>query len=82
MNRKQKQHQTIVAGHSTAVNVIGTQREDLGFALKIWKRKVKEAGVLEIIKNRKTFTKPSVAKRETLSKAKYRQMMFDRNNKF
>lgn len=82
MNRKQKQHQTTVAGTPLAVNVIGTQREDLAFALKIWKRKVKDAGILETIKNEKTFTKPSVRRREVMSKAKYRQKMYDLNNKF
>lgn len=77
MNKKQKQHQSIMPGHSTAVNVTGTQREDLAFALKMWKRKVKESGVLEIVKERKTFTKPSVAKRAQRIDAAYRQRMQD-----
>ena len=46
MSKKQKQHQTIVPGNPLAVNVVGTQREDLGFALKVWKRKVKNSGIL------------------------------------
>jgi small subunit ribosomal protein S21 len=77
MNKKQKQHQSIMPGHATAVNVTGTQREDLAFALKMWKRKVKESGVLEIVKERKTFTKPSVAKRAERIDAAYRQRMQD-----
>jgi len=28
MNKKQKQHQTIVAGNPLAVNVVGSARED------------------------------------------------------
>jgi hypothetical protein len=48
MNKKQKQHQTTVAGNPLAVNVIGNQREDLAFALKSWKRKVKASGNFRI----------------------------------
>ena len=77
MNKKQKQHQSIIPGNPTAVNVTGTQREDLAFALKMWKRKVKDSGVLESIKERKTFTKPSVAKRAERIDAAYRQIMQD-----
>ena len=52
MSKKQKQHQTTVPGNPLAVNVVGTQREDLAFALKSWKRKVKASGVLEKVKER------------------------------
>ena len=55
MNKKQKQHQTTVAGNPLAVNVIGNQREDLAFALKAWKRKVKNSGILERIKDLNSF---------------------------
>jgi hypothetical protein len=48
MNKKQKQHQSIVPGNATAVNVVN---QDLGFALRTWKRKVKDAGVLEYVKD-------------------------------
>ena len=82
MNKKQKQHQSIMPGHATAVNVTGTQREDLAFALKMWKRKVKDAGVLEYVKDNRTFTKPSVKRRDMISKAKYSQKMQDLQNKF
>ena len=66
MSKKQKQHQTIVPGNPLAVNVVGTQREDLGFALKVWKRKVKNSGILERIKDLKEFEKRSVTKRKQL----------------
>ena len=46
MTKKQKQHQTIVPGNALAVNVVGTAREDLAFALKAWKRKIKNSQVL------------------------------------
>ena len=79
MNKKQKQHQTIVPGNSTAVNVVN---QDLGFALRTWKRKVKDSGALEYVKDNQTFTKPSVKRRNAISKARYRQQMQDLQNKF
>jgi small subunit ribosomal protein S21 len=80
MSKKQKQHQTIVPGNSLAVNVVGTQREDLGFALKVWKRKVKNSGILERIKDRKEFEKPSVRKRKQLQSAQFIQRIKDLNS--
>jgi small subunit ribosomal protein S21 len=80
MSKKQKQHQTIVPGNCLAVNVVGTQREDLGFALKVWKRKVKNSGILERIKDRKEFEKPSVRKRKQLQAAQFIQKIKDLNS--
>ena len=79
MNKKQKQHQTIVPGNSVAVNVIN---QDLGFALRTWKRDVKESGVLDYVKDNRTYVKPSVKRRNVISKAQYRQKMQDLQNKF
>jgi len=80
MNKKQKQHQTIVPGHSLAVNVVGSAREDLAFALKIWKRKVKNSEVLEKTKDRKEFIKGSVKRRKQLQDAQFIQKIKDRNS--
>jgi small subunit ribosomal protein S21 len=80
MNKKQKQHQTIVPGNPLAVNVVGSAREDLAFALKTWKRKIKNSEILEQTKDRKEFLKPSVRKRKQLQDAKFIQMIRDRNS--
>ena len=80
MNKKQKQHQTTVAGNPLAVNVIGTAREDLAFALKSWKRKVKASGVLEKVKERREFEKPSVTRRKQLQAAQFIQRIKDLNS--
>ena len=80
MNKKQKQHQTVVPGNPLAVKVVGTQREDLGFALKAFKRKIKASGILEKLKDRKEFEKPSVTKRKQLQKAQFIQKIKDRND--
>lgn len=77
MNKKQKQHQTTVAGNPLAVNVIGTAREDLAFALKSWKRKVKTSGVLEAVKERREFIKPSVKRRKQIQDAQFMQRIKD-----
>ena len=77
MSKKQKQHKAIVPGHATAVNVVGTTREDFAHAMKIFKRKVKSAGVLEKIKDNKTFIKPSVKRRKQLIDATYIQKIKD-----
>ncbi len=79
MNKKQKQHQSIVPGHSAAVNVVNN---DLSFAMRLWKRKVKETGAIEYVKDNRTYTKPSVKLRDAISKARYRQKMQDLDNKF
>jgi small subunit ribosomal protein S21 len=80
MTKKQKQHQTIVPGNALAVNVVGNTREDLAFALKTWKRKIKNSEVLEQTKARKEFIKPSVVKRKQLIAAKFIQKVRDKHS--
>lgn len=80
MNKKQKQHQSIVPGNATAVNVVGAQREDLAFALRLWKRKVKTSGVLEKIKDNKEFIKPSVKQRQQRQQAQFIQKIRNLNS--
>lgn len=80
MTKKQKQHQTIVPGAALAVNVIGTTREDLSFALKAWKRKIKKSEVLEKTRALREFIKPSVIKRKQLIAAKFIQKVRDRHS--
>ena len=63
-----------------AVNVVGTTREDLAFALKTWKRKIKNSEVLEQTKARKEFIKPSVVKRKQLIAAKFIQKVRDKHS--
>ena len=81
MNKKQKQHQTIVPGNALAVNVVGTTREDLAYALKTWKRKVKDSNVLETVKDRKEYIKPTMTRKIQKQKAVYIQKIKDLNNK-
>jgi len=77
MSKKQKQHKAIVPGHSTAVNVLGNSKEDFAHELKLFKRKVKATGILDKLKENKTFIKPSVKRRQQLISAKYIQKIKD-----
>ena len=74
MNKRQKQHKSIVPGNGTAIAIINN---DLSFALRTFKRKIKESKILDNYKNNQTFTKPSVKRRTQVSKAKYIQYIKD-----
>lgn len=50
--------------------------ESIERALKRYKRKFRSTKRLEEIRNRKEFTKPSVAKRRDQQKAAYREQYF------
>ena len=76
MSRNQKYHNSIVPGNPMAV-AVGKDDKDLNFALKNFKRKVKNSGILEHIKENRTFTKPSVKHREKMNNAKFIQKIKD-----
>lgn len=75
MNKKQKQHQTIYPGVGLGVKVVGSSKEDLSFALKTFKRKVKSSGILEKVKSRQEFIKSSVERRMELINARFFQKL-------
>jgi len=77
MSKKVKQHKTIVPGNGMAVNVLGPEKEDLAYALKAWKRKVKNASIVDILNERREYIKPSVKNRIQKTKAKYIQKIRD-----
>tara|TARA_R110001592_G_scaffold98132_3_gene280515 strand:+ start:2445 stop:2693 length:249 start_codon:yes stop_codon:yes gene_type:complete len=77
MSRNQKYHNSIVPGNANAVAVTGKSDYDLSFALKNFKRKIKNSGILEHVKENRTFSKPSVKHRAKMIKAKYIQKIKD-----
>jgi small subunit ribosomal protein S21 len=77
MNKKLKQHQSIIPGHSIGASVVG---KDINFALRNWKRKLKSADTLNILKDKKEFIKPSVTKRQQMIQASYKQRMQSLND--
>jgi len=56
--------------------IIDTRDSDtIDRALKKYKKKFEKSGVLREIRSRREYKKPSVKRRATLLKAKYRQKM-------
>lgn len=66
MNKKQKAHQSVTPGNGLATTVI---EGDISYALKTWKRKVKRSGILNELKDRREFEKPSVTRRKEKKRA-------------
>jgi ribosomal protein S21 len=60
---KSKGQQAILPGHYAGVKVLGSRKEDLEYALKALKRKIKYSGMIDQLKERKYYEKPSVVKR-------------------
>ena len=77
MNKKLKQHQSVIPGHSIGSSVVD---KDINFALRNWKRKLKFADTLTILKDKKEFIKPSVTKRQQMIQASYKQRMQSLND--
>lgn len=51
------------------------ERDSIDKVLKMYKRKVRETGLLKDIRARKQFIKPSAVKRKQIEKAIYKQKM-------
>tara|TARA_Y100001972_G_scaffold117726_1_gene157049 strand:- start:597 stop:845 length:249 start_codon:yes stop_codon:yes gene_type:complete len=59
--KKVRREQMIIPGRFKAAKVVNGNIEA---ALKFWKRQVKESNVLQEVKDRKEFIKPSAVKRK------------------
>jgi ribosomal protein S21 len=73
MNKQQKIHKSILPGHALGVRVVNN---DIAFALRQFKMKVKDSDKLALLKTRKEFEKPSVTRRKQLIKARYIQSKY------
>ncbi|MEO9805743.1 MAG: 30S ribosomal protein S21 [Reichenbachiella sp.] len=56
------------------------ENESIDRALKRFKKKFEKTGVLKQLRSRTAFKKPSVARREEMIKAAYKQKMFAKEN--
>ena len=77
--KKHKIWQSHIPGAALGVSVVTDKTDprdkgDIGFALRFWKRALKDAGTLQEAKERKFFIKKSWKKREKMAKAKYHQI--------
>ena len=70
MNKKQKHHQSILPGHGIGSKVVNN---DLNFALRTWKRKLKSSDILTQLKESREYIKPSRIKRDKKNAAIYKQ---------
>jgi small subunit ribosomal protein S21 len=78
MNKKQKEHQTIMPGNGMAIRVV---ENDISYALKTWKYKFKQTGIMDQLKSKKEFEKPSITRRSQIQRASYIQRIKSLNNK-
>jgi len=77
LNKKQKQHQSVIPGVGVAV-----VEKDLAYALRQFKRQVKNADILNQVKARQEYVKPSVTRRQQKIKAAYKQRMQSLNERY
>ena len=82
MSKQSKQRQSIIPGATVAVKVSTTKqypKGDINFALKAFKRILKESGKIENLKNRRHYVSKSQKRKEELNRAKYYQWLDDQN---
>ena len=70
MNKKHKIWQSHIPGQPLGASVV---KGDIGFAIRFWKRALKDAGTLQELRERRYFKKKSSKRREQLDSAKYFQ---------
>lgn len=75
--KKTKREVVSTPGYAVSVTVLNSNIE---MALKIWKRKLKESGIMEELRDRKEYIKPTTERREqrkNARRAEYRRRMHD-----
>tara|TARA_Y100000592_G_C5345408_1_gene256262 strand:+ start:43 stop:279 length:237 start_codon:yes stop_codon:yes gene_type:complete len=72
MNKKHKIWQSHIPGQPLGASVV---KGDVGFAIRFWKRALKDAGTLQELKERRYFKKKSTKRREQMDSAKYFQRL-------
>ena len=81
MNKKMKRQKSILPG-ALGVRVIKTKqypKGDINFALRSFKKDLKESGKLQELRERRYFVPASAKKREQLKRAKYFQWVSDQH---
>ena len=80
MNKKHKIWQSHIPGHALGAAVVKNPKNpkdqgDIGFAIRFWKRALKDAGTLQELRDRRYFRKKSDKRREQMDNAKYFQQI-------
>ena len=82
MSKQSKHQKSIVPGAGVAVKVLSTKiypKGDINFALKMFKRELKESGKIQNLKDRRHFISKSQKRKEEVDRAKYYQWLDDQN---
>lgn len=72
MNKQFKQHKSIVPGNPASTKVVN---RDINFAIRNWKKQTKMSGILDILKTKQEFEKPSVTRKKIKSAAIHKQYL-------
>jgi len=81
MNKKMKRQKSILPG-ALGVKVVKTKQQprgDINFALRSFKKELKQSGKLQELRERRYFVPKSAKKREMMKRAKYFQWVEDQN---
>jgi len=81
MNKKIKRQKSILPG-ALGVRVIKTKHQpngDISYALRSFKKELKQSGKLQELRERRYFVPKSAKKREMMKRAKYFQWVEDQN---
>ena len=77
MNKKHKIWQSHIPGQPLGASVV---KGDVGFAIRFWKRALKDAGTMQELRERRYFKKKSSKRREQMDSAKYFQQINSRED--
>ena len=83
MSKQGKHQKSIVPGAGVGIKVLSTKqypKGDINFALKLFKRELKESGKIQELKDRRHFVSKSQKRKEQMDRAKYFQWVSDQNN--
>jgi ribosomal protein S21 len=70
MSKKKREFLSISPGNPTGVDVVDG---DINYALRVWKRNVKDSGIMYELYKRRDYTKPTTARRKVKLDAIYKQ---------
>lgn len=72
MNKRQKQFESIIPGSTNGTRVISVNgKPDLSFALRRWKKMVKDDGIIDQLKARQEYEKPNATRRKQRERGKF-----------
>lgn len=83
MSKKQKHFESIIPGSMTGVKVTKLpfdNKPDLSFALRKWKKMLKDSDILTELKNRTEYIKPSKLNAANRERSAYLQRKYTENN--